>query len=181
MTTEPLGPAGALLITGERYPDDRGWFQEHWNQEKYSQLGLPSHFVQTNVSRSVRNVVRGMHFQTPNAQGKLVGVVAGRIRDVVVDIRPDSEWFGQWWAVELHGMEPQQVWCPRGFAHGFEVLSELALVVYMVDAQFEPAGDRVFSWADPDVDIEWITAQPVMSPKDASAPSLREALGLAEA
>lgn len=175
MKVEPLGPAGALLIQPPAYGDARGWFMEGWRRDRYAELGIPADMAQMNVSKSARGVVRGLHFQEPDPQGKLVMALAGAVHDVVVDIRVGSPWFGQWWSAELTEENHFQIWCPPGFAHGFEALSESALFAYMVSATFRAEHDRAVRWDDPAIGVRWRTESPQLSAKDLAAPILADA------
>lgn len=172
MIVEPLGDAGVLRIQPSVFGDARGWFFEAMHQARYAAHGIGP-LVQCNVSTSVRGVVRGLHYQNPHPMGKLVGVVSGVVRDVAVDIRRGSPTFGQWWAEELSAENHWQLWIPRGFAHGFEVLSEEAVFVYFCDEGYVPDADRAIRFDDPELGVTWNTAEPVLSAKD------RAALGLA--
>lgn len=164
-----------LLIEPRLFPDGRGHFFETWMQSRYHENGMPLTFVQDNFSRSVGNTLRGLHYQEPNAQGKLITVFAGRVFDVAVDIRRGSPRFGQWVGVELDGQKPQQLWIPPGFAHGFCVLSESADLFYKCTDFYSPSTERFIRWDDPDLRIEWPVEAPVLSDKDAAAPRLADA------
>lgn len=163
--------------------DRRGHFVERWREDAYSAAGLTTRLVQDNLSRSGRGTLRGLHFQRePHAQGKLVSVVTGRILDVAVDLRRDSPTFGQHVAMVLDDERMQQLWVPRGFAHGFLVLSEVADVYYKVDAYHAPFAEGGVRWDDPQLGIDWGLAgttegrlEPLVSPKDAALPSVIDA------
>jgi dTDP-4-dehydrorhamnose 3,5-epimerase len=172
ITDTPL--AGVRLIDGARYADGRGWFAELWRADRYRAAGLDAEFVQHNASHSTRGVLRGMHFQHPHGQGKLITALHGSVYDVVVDVRTDSPTFGGWFGCELSGAELRQLWVPAGCAHGFLVLSDSALVHYACTALYDPAADRCLAWDDPDVGIEWPAAPAVVSAKDRAAPTLAE-------
>ena len=165
--------AGVRIIDAPRFDDERGWFAELWNARRYAAAGLDVRFVQDNVSYSRRGVLRGMHFQSPTPQGKLVCVLAGSVFDVVVDVRIGSPTFGRWFGSELSGANRRQLYVPEGCAHGFLVLSDEAYVHYDCTAEYDPAGDRSLVWNDPDVAIEWPVAPTIVSGKDSAAPSLR--------
>lgn len=164
-----------MRIEPPAFGDARGWFMEGWNADRYRDLGIEHEFVQFNVSRSAGGVLRGLHYQEPEPQGKLVMVLEGAVWDVAVDIREGSPTQGQWWAAELSAENHHQLWVPPGFAHGFEVLSESCLFAYLVTAPFRKEFDRAIRFDDPDLGIPWRTAQPVISAKDEAAPRLREA------
>lgn len=163
------------LVAYQRHPDARGSFEELWNAPAYRRLGLPTAFAQDNLSRSNRGVLRGLHFQQPSPQGKLVTVLRGTIFDVAVDIRRGSPHFGRFASVTLRADTGRQLWVPPGFAHGFCVLSEVADVLYKVTTPWEPGADRAIAWDDPDLAIPWPVEVPVLSERDAAAPRLRDA------
>jgi dTDP-4-dehydrorhamnose 3,5-epimerase len=165
---------GLVLLTPTKHGDDRGFFMETFRADAWAAQGVPSEFVQDNHSRSRRGTVRGMHFQTSPGQGKLVRVARGRVLDVVVDLRRASPTFGQWDAVELDDERGQQLWIPVGFAHGFCVLSDVADFVYKCTSYFDPATEAGFSFADPDVGIEWPDMELIYSERDRSTPRLAE-------
>jgi dTDP-4-dehydrorhamnose 3,5-epimerase len=172
ITEAPL--PGVLIIEPPRFRDGRGWFAELWNAERYRAAGLDIDFVQDNVSCSGRGVLRGMHFQHPHPQGKLITALAGRVWDVVVDVRRDSPAFGRWYARELSAENGVQLWVPEGFAHGFLSLSDDAIVHYNCTALYRAGADRALAWNDPDVAIDWPDAPAVISEKDRAAPRLRD-------
>lgn len=178
MRTLETGIPGLLVIEPRVHDDARGWFMETWNASRYAAVGLPGRFVQSNVSRSAAGVTRGLHFQYPQPQGKLVQVLQGRAFDVAVDIRRGSPTFGQWAGVELSAENHRQFWIPEGFAHGFSVLDEGALLAYLCTAEYCAEYDAVIAWDDPDIGIRWPTqasARPVaLSAKDAAAPRLAD-------
>ena len=164
--------AGVLLIEPTVFEDDRGFFLETYNATKL----LPDvTFVQDNQSRSFRGVLRGLHFQEPNPQGKLVRCSLGALYDVAVDIRTGSPQFGKWVGVELSDENRHMFWVPPGFAHGFCALTEVADLAYKCTALYDAASDRVIAWDDPDIGIAWPVSSPVLSPKDAAAPRLKDA------
>jgi dTDP-4-dehydrorhamnose 3,5-epimerase len=156
---------GVLLIEPAVFSDARGAFAEAYRRNDYGALGLPE-FVQDNVVVSRRAVLRGLHFQHPHAQGKLIYVTHGTIFDVGVDVRAGSATFGQWEAVELSGENLRQVYLPPGFAHGYQVVSEQAVVVYNCTSYYEPASEFVLSWRDPALAIPWPIDHPLTSDKD---------------
>jgi dTDP-4-dehydrorhamnose 3,5-epimerase len=165
---------GLILLTPSKHGDERGFFMETYRADAWAAQGVPTEFVQDNQSRSRRGTVRGMHFQLSPGQGKLVRVARGRVLDVVVDIRRESPTFGQWEAVELDDEGAQQLWIPVGFAHGFCVLSDVADFVYKVTSYFDPATESGFSFADPDIGIEWPEGELIYSQRDRDAPRLAE-------
>ena len=165
---------GLVLLTPTKHGDERGFFMETYRADAWAAQGVPTDFVQDNQSRSRRGTVRGMHFQTSPGQGKLVRVARGRVLDVVVDIRRDSPTFGQWESFELDDEGAQQLWIPVGFAHGFCVLSDVADFVYKVTSYFDPATESGFSFADPEVGIEWPDGELIYSERDRDAPRLSE-------
>lgn len=169
---EPLRIPEVLRLSPRRFPDDRGYFQETWVEGKWPTLG--GRFVQDNLSASRKGVLRGLHFQNPNAQGKLVFAVSGTIWDVAVDVRVGSPTFGQWVGEELSADNGLQLFVPRGFAHGFVVLSESAHVMYKCDARYAPDSERALRWNDPGLGISWPVTAPILAPRDADAASLRE-------
>lgn len=165
------------LIPLQVFPDERGYFMENYRAERYRELpGQNGPFVQDNVSHSKRGVLRGLHFQHPNGQGKLVRAVLGNIYDVTVDVRADSLTFGHWQALELSGDEPQQLWIPPGYAHGFLVLSEQALVEYKCTAYYDPDSEACLRWNDPNLGIDWPFLAPVLSDKDRRGDTLKALL-----
>ncbi len=165
ITAENTGLEGLKLLRLKRFGDSRGAFQELWQQERYSALGLPV-FVQDNLSYSSKKVLRGLHFQQPHSQGKLVSVLEGQVFDVVVDIRPESETFGQWKGFTLSEAEPTQLFIPQGFAHGFCVLSERAIFHYRCTDFYSPQAEKTILYSDPALGIDWPVSDPVVSEKD---------------
>ncbi|MFN7684779.1 MAG: dTDP-4-dehydrorhamnose 3,5-epimerase [Oligoflexia bacterium] len=167
------GLDGLKLIQLAVHGDERGFFVERFQAERFREHGLPAHFVQDNHSRSAPGVLRGLHFQTNPAQGKLVGCVRGRIWDVAVDIRQSSPTFGQHFGVELSDMNGKLLWIPAGFAHGFCVLGDApADVLYKVDAFYNPATEGGIRWNDPKLGIQWPIASPTVSSRDAALEAL---------
>jgi dTDP-4-dehydrorhamnose 3,5-epimerase len=163
--------AGVLVIEPRIFADDRGFFLETFSAERYRAFGIPTTFAQDNLSRSKRGTLRGLHFQEPNAQGKLVQVTSGVVFDVVVDVRRGSPTFGKWIGVELSGDLPRQMWIPSGFAHGFCVTSETADFCYKCTVPYAPASERSIRWNDPAIGIAWPFAPAVISARDASLPA----------
>ena len=166
---------GVLIVEPKVWGDDRGFFMEVYHAARFAAGGISDPFVQDNHSRSSRAVLRGLHYQEPNPQGKLVRAVGGTIFDVAVDIRRGSPTFGKWVGVELSADNKLQLWVPPGFAHGFCVTSETADVVYKCTALYEPSSDRGVRWNDPAIGIAWPPLEPLLSPKDAAAPLLADA------
>ena len=177
MQVEPTEIPEVLVVTPPVFGDERGFFTEAFNLAAFEQAtGIRRMWVQDNHSRSGRGVLRGLHFQNPQPQGKLVRCAAGAIYDVVADIRRSSPTFGSWVGVELSGENFRQLWVPEGFAHGFLVLSETADVLYKATDYYLPEGDRAVRWDDPTLAIDWpIQGTPVISDKDNAAPLLNDA------
>ena len=165
---------GVLIIEPKVFGDDRGWFLEAWRAERYAEYGIGPTFVQSNCSQSSRGVLRGLHYQWPEPQGKLVWVSSGSVFDVAVDIRPDSGTFGRWTAVELDADSHRQLWIPEGFAHGFQVLSESATFNYLCTRPYRGEYDAAVAWNDLDIGVDWPLASSGLSDKDARAPGLAE-------
>jgi len=163
---------GCLLIEPRVFGDARGSFFESWNKAAFAEAGLDLQFVQGNVSTSVRGVLRGLHYQWPNPQGKLVSVLDGEVYDVAVDIRRGSPHCGRWTAAILSGDNHRQLWIPEGFAHGFVTLSERATFVYQCTAVYDRVTDAGIRWNDARLAIDWPIAEPLLSDKDAVAPFL---------
>jgi dTDP-4-dehydrorhamnose 3,5-epimerase len=165
---------GVLLVEPKVWNDPRGYFVELWQADRYGAAGVPREFRQDNVSFSKKGVLRGLHFQNPSAQGKLVFPLQGEIWDAVVDVRRSSSTFGQWLGVRLASEAKQQIWVPPGFAHGFVVLSETALVVYKCTDSYDSKAEWGVAWNDPDLAIDWPVRDPVLSDKDKVYPRLKE-------
>ncbi len=168
---------GVRLIEPKVFGDDRGFFLESWNARAFAEAGIDAAFVQDNHSRSARNVLRGLHYQILEPQGKLVRVVAGSVFDVAVDVRRASPHFGHWVGYELSAVNKRMLWVPPGFAHGFVVLSDTADFQYKCTTFYAPAHERSIAWDDPAIGIDWPLggATPLLSPKDAAAPRLADA------
>ena len=162
-----------LIIELDVFGDDRGYFFESWNAGRYQSQGLATEFVQDNVSFSQKHVLRGLHFQNPTPQGKLVTVLKGEVFDVVVDIRLGSPTFGTWTSVVLSSKNRRQLYVPEGFAHGFLVLSDEALVNYKCTGPYHKGAEHGIRWDDPDLAITWPTEAPILSQKDSEAPFLK--------
>jgi dTDP-4-dehydrorhamnose 3,5-epimerase len=162
-----------VLIKAEPFTDRRGVFVESYRRSEFSANGIPYEFVQDNYSHSVRGVLRGLHYQdAPHEQGKLVSVVRGEIFDVAVDIRQQSPTYRQWVGVRMSSAEPAMLYIPDGFAHGFQVLSAEADVIYKVTKEYSPHADRGIAWNDPELKIPWPIPDPILSDKDAALPLL---------
>ncbi len=166
-----------LIIEPRVFGDDRGFFYESYNERKWRVLtGLDTKFVQDNHSLSLRGVLRGLHYQIRQTQGKLVRVVSGEIFDVAADIRRSSRTYGKWVAVRISAENKRQLWVPEGFAHGFLVLSESAEVLYKATDYYAPEYERSIIWNDPDLAINWpLKGEPVVSPKDSKGLLLKDA------
>jgi dTDP-4-dehydrorhamnose 3,5-epimerase len=174
MKAEKTAFPTAWIIEPEAFHDQRGYLMETYHKDKYESLGLRTHFVQDNLSYSVRGTLRGLHYQHPHGQAKLVQVVRGGIFDVIVDIRWGSPTFGRWMGVRLSDENRRQCYVPEGFAHGFCVLSETALVYYKCSDFYSPESEGGILWRDPEMGIEWPISDPLLSEKDGSLPCLRD-------
>lgn len=165
---------GVLVIEPKVFSDARGFFVETYNKGRYVASGILPEFVQDNLSFSTRGVLRGLHYQNPHAQGKLVYVLQGEVWDVAVDIRSDSPHFGRWTAVTLSAENKRQFYIPPGFAHGFCVLSETALFTYKCTDLYYPECDAGVRWDDPELGIDWPVREPLLSAKDRNQPLLKD-------
>ncbi len=165
---------GVLVIEPDVFGDERGFFMETWNARRYEEAGLPGRFVQDNLSYSARGVLRGLHYQNPQPQGKLVSVLRGEVFDVAVDIRVGSPTFGEWTGVTLSAENKRQFYVPPDFAHGFLVTGEDALFFYKCTDYYAPEAEGIVLWNDPEIGIEWPTDAPKLSERDGKAPPLRE-------
>ena len=174
MNVQETSLPGVLLLEPRIFRDARGSFLEAWQRDRYAAEGLPRDFVQDNVSRSFRGVVRGLHLQNPQAQGKLVSVLFGEVFDVAVDVRVGSPTFGRWLGATLSAENGRQLFLPEGFAHGFMVTSAEAVFHYKCTRPYSPADELTVRWDDPDLAIEWPAETPVLSDRDAAAPRLRD-------
>ena len=176
MKVQPTQIAGVLIVEPDVFGDDRGFFMESYNEREMRKIGIDAHFVQDNHSRSQRNVLRGLHYQVRQPQGKLVRVVSGTVFDVAVDIRRNSPTFRKWVGVELSAENKRMFWMPPGMAHGFIVLSDSADFLYKATDYYAPEFERTILWNDPDLGIEWpLVGEPVLSSKDAAGLPFREA------
>ena len=174
MEVENVGIEGLLLIKPKVFGDERGFFVETWHQERYAKMGLVLPFVQDNHSTSRYGVLRGLHFQTENAQGKLVSVSYGSVFDVAVDIRKGSKTFGKWYGVHLSAENQWQLWLEPGFAHGFVVTSEIAHFHYKCTSYYDPKHEGAIRYDDPDIAIEWPVKNFIVSDKDKNSKTLKE-------
>lgn len=174
MQVEDTPLPGVKLLTPKVFGDDRGFFMETFNTRTAAEVGIPTGFVQDNHSYSQHGVLRGLHYQSPTWQGKLVRVTQGEIFDVAVDIRADSNTFGRWFGAYLSGENKRQLYIPEGFAHGFCVTSDDAHVLYKCTALYVGSEDAGVLWNDPDIGIEWPVEAPILSDKDRSAPRLKD-------
>ena len=166
---------GLILVKPDVYPDDRGYFFESFNKKKFSDGGIKVTFVQDNVSKSVKGTVRGLHYQVGEfAQGKLCSVVVGNVLDVAVDIRFGSPTFGKYFAVVLSEENKNQLWIPPGFAHGFSVLSDIAIFSYKCSALYNKESERSILYNDPDLQIDWKINKPIVSGKDLNAKQFKD-------
>jgi dTDP-4-dehydrorhamnose 3,5-epimerase len=176
MKISPTRLPEVLLIEPKVFGDARGFFLETWNERGFEAAGIRARFVQDNHSRSERNVLRGLHYQIRQPQGKLVRVVAGEIFDVAVDIRRSSPDFGRWEGIRLSAASHDMLWVPIGFAHGFCVLSDFAEVLYKTTDFYAPEHERCILWNEPELRVEWpLPGAPILSAKDASGVRLRDA------
>ena len=178
MQAMPTAIPEVVILEPKVFGDDRGFFLESYNRRTFAELlGADLEFVQDNHSRSAQGVLRGLHYQIEQAQGKLVRAIAGEIFDVAVDIRRSSPTFGQWVGARLNAANKQQIWVPAGFAHGFLVLSETADVLYKTTDYYAPQHERSILWNDPDIGIEWpeVPGEPILSGKDQAGQAFKTA------
>lgn len=175
MKFEKIFIDGLILVTPDVFNDDRGYFYESFNKKKFADGGIDPVFVQDNISKSVKCTVRGLHYQVGEfAQGKLCSVVIGRVLDVAVDIRFGSPTFGKYFSVELNEETKNQLWIPPGFAHGFSVLSEIAIFSYKCTSLYHKQSERAILFNDPDLNIDWKISNPIVSEKDLEAKSFKK-------
>ena len=165
---------GVLVLEPDVFSDERGFFLETWNSMRYEEAGIKGSFVQDNVSFSKKGALRGLHFQYPQSQGKLIQVLSGEVVDVAVDIRKGSPTFGQWISEVLSGANHRQMYIPPGFAHGYCVTSETAVFSYKCTDFYNPGSEGGIIWNDPDINIDWPTEEPILSSKDADYPRLKD-------
>lgn len=166
--------SGLVIVDLVAHTDARGWLVETYQRDRYAALGIPP-FVQDNLSSSARGVLRGLHYQRATPQGKLVQVLRGAIFGVAVDLRPGSPTFGRWTGLRLTADDRRQLYIPPDFAHGFSTLSDSADVLYKCTTPYDPVDQHAIRWDDPDIGITWPTHGPLLSPRDAGAPRLRDA------
>jgi dTDP-4-dehydrorhamnose 3,5-epimerase len=176
MELERLPIDGLCIVHPRVFDDDRGFFFESYNQDKFRRLGIDLNWAQDNHARSIKGTVRGLHFQSGRGQAKLARCARGRLWDVAVDIRPGSPTLGRWHAVELTEDNKNIFFIPAGFAHGYCALSDVAEALYKCDSVYDPALESEIAWNDPDIGIDWPEKNPVLSKRDQSAQSLREYL-----
>ena len=177
MKVEKTPLDGLMVVELDKFGDERGFFMERYSSAKFAEHGLPTNFVQDNHSRSSPGVLRGLHYQSQPAQGKLVGVTRGKILDVAVDIRPESKTLGQYFAIELSDMKANLLWIPPGFAHGFCVLGEeMADVLYKTTTLYNAEGEGGIAWNDPDIGVEWPIENATISGRDQNGQSFKEYL-----
>lgn len=174
MNVLPTDLPGVLVIEPQAFGDERGWFLEVWQEVRYGEAGLPARFVQDNASWSRHGVLRGLHFQHPRGQGKLIYVLVGEVFDVAVDVRADSPTFGQWTALTLSAENRKQLYIPPGFAHGFCVTGENALFAYKCTELYAPESERTVRWDDPHIGIAWPLQAPLVSQKDSQGALLKD-------
>jgi dTDP-4-dehydrorhamnose 3,5-epimerase len=172
----PTSLPGVVILEPRVFGDERGFFLESYNEKAFAELGIGERFLQDNHSSSRRNVLRGLHYQIKQPQGKLVRAVEGEILDVAVDVRRSSPTFGGWEAVRLSGENKRMLWIPAGFAHGFRVISETAQVLYKATDYYAPEHERTVVWNDSDLKIDWeLDSEPIISAKDQRGVALRDA------
>jgi dTDP-4-dehydrorhamnose 3,5-epimerase len=172
----PASVDGVFILEPRVFGDERGFFLESYSERVFAEAGIAERFVQDNHSYSQFNVLRGLHYQIRQTQGKLVRVVVGEILDVAVDLRRNSATFGKWEAVRLSGENKRMLWIPAGFAHGFRVMSQTAHVLYKATDYYAPEWERTLAWNDPDLKIDWqLDGQPIVSAKDQRGILLRYA------
>ena len=167
-----------IIVEPDVFGDHRGFFMESWHAEKFAEGGIDAQFVQDNHSRSSQGILRGLHYQIEQPQGKLVRVLSGEVFDVAVDLRRDSPTFGKWVCMTLNDIDKKMLWVSPGFAHGFYVVSEQADFFYKCTELYAPEYERAIRWDDPDLAIDWPIAsgqEPVLAPKDAAAKSFKDA------
>ena len=167
---------GVLILEPAVFEDQRGYFLETYHRQRYGEAGLDCSFVQDNLSHSVHGSLRGLHYQYPHGQAKLVQVITGEVFDVAVDIRRGSPTFGQWIGEKLSDKNRRQMFIPEGFAHGFDVLSDMAIFMYKCSDFYAPGSERGILWSDPDLGIEWPAGRPLLSEKDSKYPCLKDIL-----
>jgi dTDP-4-dehydrorhamnose 3,5-epimerase len=165
---------GVLVLEPDVFSDERGFFLETWNSARYENAGIEGTFVQDNISFSKRGVLRGLHFQYPQSQGKLIQILSGEVVDIAVDIRVGSPTFGHWVSEVLSDANHRQIYIPPGFAHGYCVTSETAIFSYKCTDYYNPETENGIIWNDPDLNIDWPIKEPILSPKDKEYPRLKD-------
>ncbi len=165
---------GVLVLEPDVFSDERGFFLETWNSARYENAGIEGTFVQDNISFSKRGVLRGLHFQYPQSQGKLIQILSGEVVDIAVDIRVGSPTFGHWVSEVLSDANHRQIYIPPGFAHGYCVTSETAIFSYKCTDYYNPETENGIIWNDPDLNIDWSIKEPILSPKDKEYPRLKD-------
>jgi dTDP-4-dehydrorhamnose 3,5-epimerase len=178
MTVDKTTIDGLLIITPGIFEDERGFFMETYNADKFKEIGINHPFYQDNHSKSAKDILRGLHFQSKPGQAKLIRAISGTIWDVAVDIRENSPTFGKWFAVELSAENKKMFYIPTGFAHGFCVLSDIAEVCYKVSNVYIAETECGIAWDDPDLAIDWPVKTPLLSERDKSNPTLKEYIAL---
>jgi dTDP-4-dehydrorhamnose 3,5-epimerase len=173
MKINPIGLEGVFIIEPDVFADARGFFMETYHQKRYREMGTDVTFVQDNLSFSRKGTLRGLHFQYPRAQAKLVQVLQGEVLDVIVDIRRGSPTFGRWAGIRLSDQNRKQLFVPEYFAHGYCVLSDTAIFTYKCSEFYSPECEKGICWSDPDIGIEWPIKDPVLSNKDSRYPVLK--------
>jgi dTDP-4-dehydrorhamnose 3,5-epimerase len=176
MQVRPSDIPDVLIVEPKVFADERGFFFESYRREHFRAAGIDCDFVQDNHARSVKNTLRGLHYQREPGQAKLIRVTRGTIVDVAADIRPGSATFGQWVAIELSAENFRMLFVPVGFAHGYAVLSDVAEVQYKCSHHYLPEQEASVAWNDPDIGVAWPLTDPILSERDQNAPSLREAV-----
>jgi dTDP-4-dehydrorhamnose 3,5-epimerase len=165
---------GVLVLEPDVFSDERGFFLETWNSARYENAGIQGPFVQDNISFSKRGVLRGLHFQYPQSQGKLIQILSGEVVDIAVDVRVGSPTFGHWVSEVLSDANHRQIYIPPGFAHGYCVKSETAIFSYKCTDYYNPETENGIIWNDPELNIDWPIKEPILSPKDKEYPRLKD-------
>ncbi|MEW6265825.1 MAG: dTDP-4-dehydrorhamnose 3,5-epimerase [Thermodesulfobacteriota bacterium] len=177
---EKTGLEDVILVIPRSFGDERGYFMEIYRQDLFKELGLPETFAQVNQSGSIKNTIRGLHFQWDPPQGKLMRVASGRAFLAAVDIRRESPGLGRWFGLEVAAEDHKMVWAPAGFARGFCVLSDFAEIQYFTTGVYNPKTESGLLWNDPDIGLPWPVKEPILSPKDRNAQTLKEWLNRKE-
>ena len=174
MKITPVDIPGLLVISPDVYHDNRGFFMESYHEERYFKQGLTEKFVQDNHAGSIKNVLRGLHYQTKHAQGKLIRAIQGEVFDVAIDIRRGSATFGKWFGIHLSAENHKQLYIPADFAHGYCAMSEYVEIQYKCTEKYYPSYDAGIRWDDPDIGINWPVSNPILSKKDEALPYLNQ-------